>query len=143
MMMSLMGRQKIGMFDESTKKTILDVAKYVSIFNVIAAVILFLFIPEPLPLFLGLIFGSLATLLMFLELAVTIEKAVKMEKDRAKAYTASKYYLRVLIYGVVIFISIKASFINVIGTVIGLLSVKVVIYITNIIVQKNSKRKEE
>ncbi len=131
------------MFDANTKKTLLDVAKFVVTFDVIAAIILFLFIPEPLPLFLGLIFGSSVTFLMFVELAITIKKAVNMEEHRAKAYTMSKYYMRFLVYGVVIYVLIKACYISVIGTVIGLLSVKVVIYITNIIVQKNSKRKEE
>ncbi len=131
------------MFDKKTKKTILDVAKAVIVLIIIATPILFLFFDDALALFLGLLFGSSVTFLMFVELAMTIKKAVQMEASRANAYTMSKYYLRFLIYGVVIFVSIKAPYINVIGTVIGLLSVKVVIYITNIIVQKKSKRKEE
>lgn len=132
------------MFDAKTKKTILDVFKFVVLFDLLIAAVFFVFFRKEAPgLTLGMIFGSLATFLMFVELALTIQKAVHMEKSRANAYTMSKYYLRFLIYGVVVFVSIKAPYINVVGTVIGLLSVKVVIYITNIIVQKNSKRKEE
>ncbi len=131
------------MMDAKTKKTIIDVAKFVVLFDIIATAIMFLFFQDGMALFLGLIFGSLVTLLMFVELAITIQKAVNMEASKANAYTTSKYYLRFIIYGVVIFVSIKAPYINVIGTVIGLLSVKVIIYITHIIVKKKSIRKEE
>ncbi len=131
------------MFDAKTKKTILDVGKFIILFIILSAIVLFLFINDPLPLFLGILFGSSVTFLMFVELAITIKKAVTMESSKANAYTMSKYYLRFLIYGIVIYVSIKAPYINVIGTVIGLLSVKVILYITNIIVTKNSNRKEE
>ncbi len=131
------------MLDKKTKKTIKDVAIYVFILDIIAAAVMYFFFEDGLRLIFGLVFGSLITLLMFVELAITIQKAVNMEASKANAYTTSKYYLRFLIYGVVIFVSIKAPYINVIGTVIGLLSVKVIIYITHIIVKKKSIRKEE
>ncbi len=134
---------KIIVMDAKTKKTVIDLAKVVIIFDIVASIVIFLFAEDitgrkAIPLLLGFDFGSLITLLMFLELALTLEKAVKMEKDRANAYTAGKYYFRVLIYGIVIFISIKADYIDVIGTVVGLLSVKVIIYIKHIIFKKNS-----
>ncbi len=130
------------MFDSTTKKTILDVSKFVCFFNIIIFAIIFIFVDDPFPMILGVLFGSLTTLLMFVELAMTLEKSLKMKASTASAYTMGKYYIRFAIYGIVIFVSIKASYINVVGTVIGLLSVKTVIYIINILLKK-SKGKEE
>ncbi len=123
------------------KKTIKNLFKFVVIFNMLFALILFIFIAKPMPLFLGCVFGSSAAFLMFIELAITIQKAIMLEESKANAYAAAKYYLRFFVYGMVIFVSIKTSHINVIGTIIGLLSVKVIIYITNIVVNKNSNER--
>lgn len=126
-----------------TKKTIIDVLKAVIILVLIISVI-FLFVFENSKTYiLGLVFGASVSFLLFIELAITISKAVTMRAEKANSYTALKYNLRLLIFGVVIFISIKSPYINVIGTVIGLLSVKFVIYFINIFINKNSQRKEE
>lgn len=125
------------------KTTLLDVLKYLAIFLVPVLGLSFFLAPRPYAFMLGVIFGSLTSYLAFVELALTMTRAVKMQGLRSAIYVNAKYYLRLLIYGVVIYVSIKAPYIDVYGTVVGLLLVKLIIYITNIIFTKKSKRKEE
>ena len=87
---------------------------------------------QKIPLILGVIFGTLIGILNFLELERTLIKAAKMNPNKAQSYATRKYFLRYGITGVVLLISIKASYISVVGTVIGLLLLKFVIMFTNL-----------
>jgi hypothetical protein len=55
-----------------------------------------------------------------------------MNPNQAQSYATRKYFLRYGISGVVLLISIKASYISVVGTIIGLLLLKFVIMFTNL-----------
>jgi len=99
---------------------------------VIIVIILIAIQNQKIPLVLGVIFGTLIGILNFLELEKTLIKASKMESNQAQSYATRKYFLRYGITGIVLFISIKASYISVVGTVIGLLLLKVVIMSTNL-----------
>lgn len=92
----------------------------------------FLFLKNPLAFLYGLVFGGLIGILNFLELARTLERAVAMPVARAKSYTAVKYFLRYIIMALVLFVSVKADYINIIGTILGLLLVKFVVLATNL-----------
>ena len=81
---------------------------------------------------LGLAFGTLIALLNFSLLAQTMRKAANMPPERAKNYASMQYFLRYIVYGLVIFISIKAPYLNVLGTIAGIISIKVVVYITHL-----------
>ncbi len=126
-----------------TKKTITDVLKAVVVLISISSAILFFVLNDPIPYILGLVFGASVSFLLFVELAITITKSVKMTPGKANAYTAFKYHLRLIIFGVVIFVSIKVPQVEAIGTIAGILSVKLVIYFINIFLSKKSQRKEE
>lgn len=126
-----------------TKKTISDVFKAVLLLVLLISAGFFLFIPSYMPYILGLILGATVSFLGFIELAFTITKAVKMEPSKANAYSAFKYHLRLIIFAAVILASIKLPQLDVVGTIVGLLSVKLVIYIMNAFSQKKSNRKEE
>lgn len=92
----------------------------------------FLFLKEPVAFVLGLVFGGFIGILNFIELAKTLERAVTMPMAQAKSYTAMKYFLRYIIMALVLFISVKADYINIIGTIIGLLLVKFAVLATNL-----------
>jgi hypothetical protein len=87
---------------------------------------------QKFPLIIGVIFGTLIGILNFLELEKTLIKAAKMNPNQAQSYATRKYFLRYGISGVVLLISIKASYISVVGTIIGLLLLKFVIMFTNL-----------
>ena len=110
-----------------TWDTQFKIAKGVLIVNAIIGIISLFLIKTPLPFLLGLIFGTIISILNFRLLALTIEKAVKLEPGKAQTYTASRYMIRYFIVGIVLYVSIKANYINVLGTAIGMLTLKFVI----------------
>ncbi len=96
---------------------------------------------------LGLIFGLLIGILNFLQLSRTMMRAVLLPPHKAQSFARRRYFVRFIIYGVVLFVSIRSPKINVIGTVIGVLLVKVSIFVTQLFNDKNYflniiKRKE-
>ncbi len=107
-----------------------------------------LLMDEPVPFVLGLIFGSAISALNFKELAVTLKKAITMPPAKAQTFATTKYFFRYIVTAVVIFVSIVAPYINVIGTIIGLIMIKFIILATNLFNDKNYyqnilKRKED
>lgn len=106
--------------------------KWVVIVDIILMILALVIFDEPVPWVLGLIFGGAIGSLNFIELGKTLEKAVTMSPSRAQAYAASKYFIRYIITGIVIFVSLKANYINALGTIIGLFLVKFVIISTNL-----------
>ncbi len=107
------------------KRTIILVLLIVGIFA-------FIF-KNPKPIMMGLIFGSLISILNFKLLDNTISKAVKMPSGRAMTYTITHYFARYIIYFVVLIVAAKADYLNLISTIAGLFTVKIVILISNIV----------
>jgi hypothetical protein len=92
------------------------------------------------PYFNGLIFGYLISVLNFIDLANTMTRASIMSPGQAQIFASLKYFIRFAVTGLVVFISIKADYINVLGTIIGLLVIKLVIIFTQALTK--TKRKE-
>ncbi|ABR46575.1 hypothetical protein Amet_0345 [Alkaliphilus metalliredigens QYMF] len=113
-------------------KTQLRVVKGVLVLNVIIAILFFFAVKEPIPYIMGLLFGTIIVILNFRLLYLTLEKAVHMVPHKAQAYTASRYMVRYLVTGIVVYISIQAEHIHVLGTIAGLLSIKLVILKTEL-----------
>lgn len=90
-----------------------------------------------IPFFMGIIFGTLISMLNFRALALTLEKAVTLPPGRAQVYASSRYFIRLMTNGIVIFVSIKADYINVLGTIIGLIIIKLVVLGTNLLNDKS------
>ncbi|OYT16387.1 MAG: hypothetical protein B7C24_08110 [Bacteroidetes bacterium 4572_77] len=115
------------------------------LFTVVSLISLFV-LNEPKKFFIGLLFGTLISILNFIELSKTIERAVTMPPAKAQVYSTIRYFIRYFIMGVVLFVSLKADYINVMGTVIGLLLIKLVVLTTNLLndkeYYKNIFRKE-
>ncbi len=128
--------------DAKTRKTVFDIAKVVLAIDVVFSLLLYFFTSKPLPLIIGVWFATVVSLLLFYELALTISKAVTMNPERASRYTSGKYFLRFFIYAVVLYVAANSPIMNIYGAVIGILSVKISIYIANLFVKK-SQRKEE
>ena len=91
----------------------------------------FLFLNEPLRWVYGFVFGGFIGMLNFMQLARTVEKAVTMNPGSAQAYASISYFIRFGIMAVVLIVSLKADYINALATVIGLLSIKFIILVTN------------
>lgn len=96
---------------------------------------------------IGLLFGTIFAILNFILLASTLNKAVTMNSAKAQVYAGSRYYIRYLLTGIVIYISIKSPNMNVYGTISGLIIPKFYILLSNLFgyrkkVELNSVRKE-
>lgn len=133
---------------EELKKLKYQIIKCTFITFTVLAVVSIAFLEDKMGMLLGLVFGTAISILNFLELGKTLEKAVKMNPGKAQTYTTSRYFLRYLISAIVIFVSIKADYINVLGTIAGFLSIKFVIFATNLFNDKRYfkkifERKEE
>ncbi len=115
----------------------------------IAALVLFAsLILHNIPLVTGLIFGSLIAILNFIELSRTLQRAVHKKPSQASAYVTFKYFIRFAIMAVVLYVAATNDAISLPGAIIGLLSVKVVVYATNLFDDRNYfkkifKRKED
>lgn len=112
------------------------------------SVISLFFFDNPMTWVYGYIFGGLIGILNFMLLAKTIEKAMKMPPARAQIYVSSNYFIRFSIMALVLTVSLKADYIHALATVIGLLSIKFVILVTNLLSDKEYykrifRRKEE
>ncbi|MDK9712282.1 ATP synthase subunit I [Acidaminobacter sp.] len=115
---------------------------------VFAIIFLILFRSGAPPYLLGLVFGSFLGILNFRQLGATIEKAVAMPPAKAQSYVTVHYFIRFSLVAVAILVSILSEQIQVLGTVAGLLTVKLVIYMTQLLSASSksmniSKRKEE
>lgn len=116
--------------------------------DIALAIISVLVMEEPLRFILGLIFGSAISALNFKELSVTLRRAVEMSPARAQTFATKKYFFRYIVTAVVIYIAIVAPYINVIGTIVGLILIKFIILATNLFNDKHYyknilKRKED
>ena len=113
--------------------------------NIFVTILLLLINKFTTSICLGLLFGSIFSILNFRLLAISIEKSVLMLPHKAQGYMVSKYFLRMFLTSVVIIISLKSKNINVIGTLIGLILPSLYIKISSLLLNICStikKRKE-
>lgn len=130
--------------DEKVRNEVRRVTKGVLIFDVLAIIILLATSNFNRPMFTGLLFGSIFSVLNFRLLALSVQQTVKREPGKAQLYASSRYLVRFVLTALVIYVSVKAPYINVIGTTIGLSGPMAVILATNIIPRsKKLSRKEE
>jgi ATP synthase I subunit len=113
-------------------KLVFKVAKRTIILVLLISGVSFFVFKEPKAIAMGLIFGTLISILNFKLLDNTITKAVRMPPNRATSYTVTHYFARYIIYFIVLLVAAKADYLNLIATIIGLFTVKFVILTSNI-----------
>ena len=86
---------------------------------------------------LGLVLGVLIGLLNFMDLANTMERAVLKNPGKAQSYAIKKYFFRYITTGVVLYIAVITPHLHVIGTVIGMMLIKLSVLVTHLF---NDKR---
>lgn len=119
-----------------------------TIILVAALILLSIIAFRSVPVVIGLVFGTAIALLNFIELSRTLQVAVTKSPEKASAYTTFKYFIRFAIMGVVLYVAAVTDYIDLLGTIVGLLSVKLVVYATNLFSDRQFfanifKRKEE
>ncbi|GAB6107620.1 ATP synthase subunit I [Fusibacter bizertensis] len=129
--------ERYGEAMNALKQTKWTVIKWLAIIDLVFIGLSFLFLKEPMPFILGLVFGSAISGLNFIELANTLSRAVSMPPDKAQSFTVMKYFIRYIVTAVVIYVSIVAPYINILGTILGLVIIKIIILVSNLLSDKN------
>lgn len=127
--------------DIKVQQEVNEVTKGICIYAIIIGVVSFIISKEPIPILLGVVFGSVIAILNFRLLALTMEKAVEYSPGKAQAYSSMRYMVRMVIVAVVVFVSVKNPNINVIGTVLGLISTQIVIFVKKLVISKLRERR--
>jgi hypothetical protein len=119
-----------------TAELVLSIVK--KTISILAVLILtaFIFFEEPMTWLYGYIFGGAIGILNFMLLAKTMEKAVEMSPHKAQGYATVNYFIRFAITGVVLFIALKADYINALAVIVGLILIKLIILVTNLFSDK-------
>lgn len=97
---------------------------------------------EPLKFVLGVTFGGLYSILNFKLMQLTCEKAIKMPPAKAQNYIQARYFLRYFTTGVVIYVAIINPFVNIIGFFLGLIAVRLSIYLNEFLTKKSASGNE-
>lgn len=126
--------------DIKVQQEVNEVTKGICVYAIIISLLSFIISKEPIHVMLGVVFGGIIAILNFRLLALTMEKAVDLPPGKAQAYTASRYLVRMFIVAAVVFVSVKNPNINIIGTVLGLISTQIVIFIKKLIISKISRK---
>lgn len=92
---------------------------------------------EPLKYILGVTYGSLFSILNFKLMFLQVQKAIKMPSAKAQSYLQTRYFLRYLITGVVIYMALINPWLNIIGVFLGLIAVKLSIYLHEFLSKKS------
>lgn len=111
---------------------IIKVYKKTLLFSLFIIGFSFFLFKEPRAAVLGYIFGTLIAMLTFKLLDISIQKSVKLPSRQASMYATGQYFIRYIIYGIVLIVSGKADYLNLGTTVLGLLSIKIVIILSSI-----------
>ncbi|KNZ43107.1 ATP synthase subunit I [Acetobacterium bakii] len=92
---------------------------------------------DPLKFMLGVLFGGLYSILNFRLMQLSFEKAMKMPSAQAQKYIQTRYFLRYLITGVVIYVAIINPWLNIIGVLLGLVAVKISVLVNSFLEKKS------
>lgn len=89
-----------------------------------------IFFDEPLMYIIGLVLGYALNLIFFRVMYLNVKSKLEMESKRAIIFTRINYAVRMIITGLLFFVVIKSNKISLLTCVIGLLNVKIAIYVS-------------
>ena len=120
----------------------IQILKYSLFAFILINAVAFFFVDKFPPFLLGSVFGLAISILNFFDLANTMTRATSMNPGQAQIFASLKYFVRYALTGLVVYVSIKADYINVLGTIIGLVTIKTIIILTNVMKKKQRKEGE-
>lgn len=124
-----------------TKDICERITKSSFIVTCVIAIVFAIAIDDWKPWVSGTFFGSMFSMLNFRLLALTLERAVSKGPRKARNYAMSRYMVRYILTGIVLFVGFRAPYIEVVGVIAGLLIVKAVIFVDQIWIAPKQKKK--
>lgn len=116
------------------------IIKRTIVYSLFAIGVMFFAFQNPKPLVLGFVFGTSISILGFKLLESTINNAIMKSPKGAYRYTLINYFVRYLIYGIVLMVAALADYLNFPTTVIGLFMIKIVIITSTVYDNLNNKK---
>ncbi len=116
----------------STSKQIIITT--IALFFIVTGISIF-FVKNTIPFIVGLIFGTIFSILKLILLEKTLNKALDMSGQKAINYTRIHYTLRYFLTFIVLLVAIYKGF-NVFGVIIGVVLTIPSIYIVNFKLKK-------
>lgn len=118
---------------ENNDKYVQDIIKKSIVLIIFESIIVSLFFKDRLPLVLGLIIGGGLAIVSFRMIYLSILMALGKDEAKAKRFMVLSYGLRYLLYGIVLYLGHKTGYYNIFTTALGLITIKLVLYINNFI----------
>lgn len=124
-----------------------DTSKQIILFMIAIALVFmgigaFIISSGKVPYIKGLLFGTIFSILKLILLEKTLNKAMDMNIKNASNYTRLHYSLRYFLTGVVLVVAALDEGMNLIGTIIGLLTLRISVYLVNIKMAKAEKKSD-
>ena len=91
----------------------------------------------------GLLFGFVFSILNFRLLKLTLTKAVTLPPNKIKGYVVSRYFIRYILKGVVLFVAFWREDVNAVAVILGLVTINLAIYLLNLFNIVNKKLNKE
>ena len=111
----------------------------IAVLGLIALVVGLFFAGNKIYWIVGIVLGTVASLIKVYMLERTLDKAVDMDPKNANNYTRANYTMRLVVSVVIVVLACIVEQINVVGVLIGLLLVQPAAYITNFITSNKEK----
>lgn len=123
--------------DKALWREVKKVAIGVAALGAVEAVVILIVWHLQVPMLLGTLLGCFCAILNFFLTARAIQKNIDKPENEAKLAAMGNYYLRMILIAVIVFASIKLSWLNVYTTVIPLLFPRLVITICGLAAKKD------
>lgn len=86
----------------------------------------------------GLMFGVLFSILKVFLIRISLVSTLKKSKNKATITSFGHFLTRYILTGLVLFISIKSSYFDFLGTMLGVLALQPASYISGYLIKKNT-----
>lgn len=113
-------------------RTVVKVLVYTMVLLAVQALLSMILYGLRLPFLYGLGAGGAMGILMFFDLKNTLVRASSMPPLKAKRFAAIKYFARFILTGVVLALIIRSPYVDILGGVLGLLTLKIAVYLTHL-----------
>ncbi len=128
----------------NTEKYMAQVVKVSLCLVIVESILIFLLMGEEAShYFFGLVFGYFFNLIFFRLMYLNAKRVVEMQEKKAKRYMVFNYFMRYILTGFILFIAAKYPQMSLYTCFLGLLTIKLSVYIDHIIRQRKSGLKEE
>lgn len=110
----------------------------------LGSLVLLVFSNNKLPHILGLLLGGFLALIFLKIIYLNVTRAIEMSEKGARKFMLINYFMRMSIAGAILFISSQSEYLNIFTCFFGLLSVKIGMYLGNIIdIMKSRKERRK